>query len=86
MERSQFYGKYREVVTDTLDPLGAIILNRRWIENVDPQYCDFKKDHNCYAVSNVKELSELLNSNIGHIKVVQNARKLLARHTSIINE
>jgi len=64
----------------------AIILNRWWIENVDAQYRDFKEDHNCYAVSNAKELSELLNSNIDTTRVVQNARKLLARHTSIIDE
>jgi glycosyltransferase involved in cell wall biosynthesis len=64
----------------------ALILNRQWIENVDTPYRDFKEDHNCYAVSNAKELSELLNSNIDTTKVVQNARKLLARHTSIINE
>ena len=64
----------------------ALILNRQWIENVGTVYRDFKEDHNCYAVSNAKELSELLNSNIDTTKVVQNARKLLARHTSIINE
>jgi hypothetical protein len=64
----------------------AIILNRRWIENVDVQYRDFKEDQNCYAVSNAKELSELLNSNMDTTRVVQNARKLLARHTSAIDE
>jgi hypothetical protein len=64
----------------------AVILNRRWIENVDSKYCDFKEDHNCYAVSNANELSQLLNSNIDTAKVVQNARKLLVRHTSIIDE
>jgi hypothetical protein len=51
---------------------------------VDALYRDFKEDHNCYAVSNAKELSELLNSNKDTAKVVQNARKLLARHISII--
>ena len=64
----------------------AVILNRRWIENVDSKYRNFKEDQNCYAVSNAKELSQLLNSNIDTAKVVQNARKLLARHTSIIDE
>jgi glycosyltransferase involved in cell wall biosynthesis len=64
----------------------ALILNRQWIENVDVPCRDFKEDYNCYAVSNAKELSELLNSNIDATKVVQNARKLLIRHTSIINE
>jgi hypothetical protein len=62
----------------------ALILNRRCIENVDALYRNFKEDHNCYAVSNAKELSELLNSNKDTAKVVQNARKLLARHISII--
>jgi glycosyltransferase involved in cell wall biosynthesis len=64
----------------------AVILNRRWIENVDSKHCDFEEDHNCYAVSNANELSQLLNSNIDTAKVVQNARKLLVRHTSIIDE
>lgn len=64
----------------------AIILHRGWIENVDAQYRDFKEGHNCYAVSNAKELSELLNSNIDTTRVVQNAKKLLARHTSVIDE
>jgi hypothetical protein len=64
----------------------AIILNRRWIENVDAKYRDFKEDHDCYAVSNAKELSELLNSKMDTTRVVQNARKLLTRHTSVIGE
>ena len=64
----------------------ALILNRRWIENVNALFRDFKEDHNCYAVSNAKELSELLNRNIDTEKVVHNARKLLARHISIMNE
>jgi hypothetical protein len=37
-------------------------------------------------VSNANELSQLLNSNIDTAKVVQNARMLLVRHTSIIDE
>ena len=63
----------------------AIILNRQWIENVDPKYRDFKEGENCYAVSNAVELKELLDEaeNIDTSKVVQNARKLLDRH--IIN-
>ena len=64
----------------------AIILHRGWIENVDAQYSDFKEGHNCYAVSNAKELSDLLNSNIDTTRVVQNARRLLVRHTSIIDD
>jgi hypothetical protein len=63
----------------------AIILNRQWIENVDAEYRDFKEGENCYAVSNAKELKELLDDaeNVDTSKVVQNARKLLDRH--IIN-
>jgi hypothetical protein len=71
---------------DAINHNCAIILNRQWIENVDAQYCDFKEDYNCYAVSNAKELSDLLNSNIDTTRVVQNARRLLVRHTSIIDE
>jgi hypothetical protein len=60
----------------------AIILNRQWIENVDPKYRDFKEGENCYAVSNAEELKELLNNamNMDTSKIVQNARKLLDRH------
>ncbi len=60
----------------------AIILNRQWIENVDPEYRDFKEGENCYAVSNAEELKELLDG-VGIIdttKIVENARKLLDRH------
>lgn len=55
MERPQFYGKYREVVTDALDPLGVVILNRRWIENVDPHTVTLKKiiiDMRCQMLKN----------------------------------
>ena len=38
----------------------AIILNRKWIENVDTKYRDFKEGENCYAVSNAEELKVLL--------------------------
>jgi glycosyltransferase involved in cell wall biosynthesis len=60
----------------------AIILNRQWIENVDPRYRDFKEGENCYAVSNAEELKELLDDaeNMDTSKIVQNARKLLDRH------
>ena len=62
----------------------AIILNRKWIENVDAKYRDFKEGENCYAVSNAEELRELLNNakDIDTSKVVQNARKLLDRHVN----
>ena len=55
---------------------------KMWIPNT----VIFKEDNNCYAVSNAKKLSQLLNCNIDTSKVVQNARMLLARHTSIIDE
>ena len=62
----------------------AIILNRQWIETVDPEYRDFKEGENCYAVSNAEELKELLDNaeNIDTSKIVQNARKLLDRHVN----
>ena len=65
----------------------AVILNRQWIENVDPKYRDFKEGENCYAVSNAEELKELLNNaeNIDTSKIVQNARKLLDRHVNAVN-
>ena len=65
----------------------AIILNRQWIENVEPKYRDFKEGENCYAVSNTEELKELLNNaeNIDTSKVVQNARRLLDRHFNAVD-
>jgi hypothetical protein len=62
----------------------AIILNRKWIENVDREYRDFKEGENCYAVSNAEELKELLDGvkNIDTTKIVQNATKLLDRHVN----
>lgn len=66
----------------------AIILNRKWIENIDKKYCDFKEDYNCYAVSNEQELIELMNNsnNIDTAKINQNARKLMHRHINTAEE
>jgi hypothetical protein len=60
----------------------ALIINRRWIDDVDSKHCDFKEGYNCFAVSNEKELAEIiLNSkNIDTTKIVNNARKLMDRH------
>ena len=60
----------------------ALIINRRWIDNVDSKHCDFKEGYNCFAISNEKELAEIiLNSeNIDTTKIVNNARKLMDRH------
>jgi hypothetical protein len=66
----------------------AIILNRKWIENINKKYCDFKEDYNCYAVSNEQELIELINNsnNIDTAKINQNARKLMHRHINTAEE
>ena len=61
----------------------AIILNRRWIEGIEPEFCDFKEGINCYAVSDGPELAKLLDSDIDTSRVVRNAKKLLDRHTNI---
>jgi hypothetical protein len=58
-------------------------LNRKWIENVSANFCDFKEGVNCYAVSNAADLVELLDSDIDTSKVIINARKLLDRHINI---
>jgi glycosyltransferase involved in cell wall biosynthesis len=60
----------------------ALIINRKWIEDVDPKYRDFKEGYNCYAVSNEKELAELIinSKNIDTTKIVHNAKKLMERH------
>src|SRR5919198_2868193 len=63
----------------------ALIINRKWIEGVDSKYCNFKEGYNCYAVSNGKELAEIIKNrkNIDTIKVISNAKKLLYRHINV---
>lgn len=59
----------------------ALVINRKWIENLPKDCCDFKEGYNCYAVSNAEELSELLSDrNNDTSKIVTNSKKLLARH------
>jgi hypothetical protein len=60
----------------------ALIMNRKWIEDVDPKYRDFKEGYNCYAVSNGQELAEIINNsnNIDTTQIVYNAKKLMDRH------
>ena len=61
----------------------ALIINRKWIVDVDSKYCDFKEGYNCFAVSNEKELAEIISNtkNIDTTKIVNNAKKLMDRHT-----
>jgi hypothetical protein len=61
----------------------SIILNRRWIDNVDKKYRDFQEGYNCYAVSDGQELAELLNSDIDTQKVIGNAKKIIDRHIKV---
>ena len=63
----------------------ALIMNRKWIEDVDPKYRDFKEGYNCYAVSNGQELAEIINNsnNIDTMKIVTNAKKLMDRHIKV---
>jgi hypothetical protein len=63
----------------------ALIMNRKWIEEVDPKYRDFKEGYNCYAVSNGQELAEIINNsnNIDTMKMVTNAKKLMDRHIKV---
>jgi glycosyltransferase involved in cell wall biosynthesis len=60
----------------------AIILNRNWIESVDKKYRDFDEGYNCYAVSNERELIDLINNsaNLDTEKVIKNSTKLMHRH------
>ena len=61
----------------------ALIINRKWIDDVDSKYCDFKEGYNCFAISNEKELAEIISNtkNIDTTKIVNNAKKLMDRHT-----
>jgi len=57
----------------------AIILQRKWVEHGT----DFKEGYNCLAVDTSDELIELLNKNPNVDKIVNNATKLLSRHTKV---
>ncbi len=60
----------------------ALIINRKWIEGLDPKYCDFKEGYNCYAISNAQELAEIIKNskNIDTDRIVNNSKKLMKRH------
>jgi hypothetical protein len=62
-----------------------LIINRKWIEDVDPKFRDFKEGYNCYAVSNGHELAEIINNSkkIDTNKIIHNAKKLIERHTTV---
>jgi hypothetical protein len=64
----------------------ALVLHRKWIENVNPKYRDFKEGYNCFAIENEKELAELIRKDPDTIKIVQNAKKLINRHINIKSE
>ena len=64
----------------------ALILHRKWIENVNPKYCDFKEGYNCFAVENEKELADLIRKDPDTITIVQNAKRLINRHINIKSE
>lgn len=57
----------------------ALILNRKWVENGG----DFKEGYNCYAVSDAKELADLLKSNPYTEQVTKNAKQILDRHIKV---
>jgi glycosyltransferase involved in cell wall biosynthesis len=60
----------------------VLIINRRWIDSVDSKYCDLKEGYNCFAISNEKELAEIIHNSksIDTTKILNNARKLMDRH------
>ena len=64
----------------------ALILHRKWIENINPKYCDFKEGYNCFLVENEKELADLISEDPDTTKVVQNAKKLIDRHINFKSE
>ncbi|MDQ3083258.1 MAG: hypothetical protein M3Q77_00400 [Thermoproteota archaeon] len=64
----------------------AMILHRKWIENADKKYCDFKEGYNCFAVENEGELADLIRKDPNTDSVVKNAKKLLNRHIEIKSE
>lgn len=61
----------------------AIIVHRKWLEDVDPKYSDLREGHNSFAVGNEKELAELIKSDPDTTKIVNNAKKLMRRHIEV---
>ena len=61
----------------------AIIVHRKWLEDVDPKYSDLREGDNCFAVGNEKELAELIKSDPDTRKIVNNAKKLMRRHIEV---
>ena len=55
----------------------ALILHRDWVEQPDS---DWKEGYNCLAVSNEKELANVINDNPDTEKMCKNAKKLLKKH------
>jgi glycosyltransferase involved in cell wall biosynthesis len=62
----------------------ALIINRKWIEDLAARYCDFKEGYNCYAISNAQELAEIIKNskNIDTARIVNNSKKLMDRHVN----
>jgi glycosyltransferase involved in cell wall biosynthesis len=62
----------------------ALIINRKWIEDLAPKYCDFKEGYNCYAISNAQELAEIIKNskNLDTDRIVNNSKKLMDRHVN----
>jgi hypothetical protein len=62
----------------------ALIINRKWIEDLAPKHCDFKEGYNCYAISNAQELAEIIKNskNLDTNRIVNNSKKLMDRHVN----
>lgn len=60
----------------------ALIINRKWIENVSEEYRDFREGFNCFAVANAEELATLISNakSIDTERIVENSRQLMSRH------
>lgn len=61
----------------------ALILHRRWLEDIADEYKDFKENHNCFAIENENELVELIRKDPDTTKIVNNAKKMMHRHTTV---
>jgi hypothetical protein len=59
----------------------VLILNKKWIEAGDT----FKSGYNCLEAENESDIIKHLNSDIDTKKIIKNARKILANHTTDIN-
>jgi glycosyltransferase involved in cell wall biosynthesis len=65
----------------------VLIINRKWLDNIDEKYCDFRDGYNCYAVSDEYELAQIILDNRKDYdkneRIRRNAKRIMERHLTV---